>query len=204
MGDEYVYYLLDKAIELLPPTKLLKLARCHFTDAQIAERLAPDVDRNEDLVAEVKQFEKESLAGKYYDSFDVNSKNYMDVSMGTRAWFSDFRRLFQRCVANAKVVEPMRLRDAFDTLFGLLDHIDECHDDVIFFADEGGSWQVGLDWREVLPAYFKCLSACAEPQEYAARVVAVVDKHERFSRDKYLAVARRCGTAEQRKSLRGA
>ena len=39
----------------------------------------------------------------------------------------------------AKKEKPAELREAMDILFGLLDHIDECRDDVIFFADEGGS-----------------------------------------------------------------
>jgi hypothetical protein len=41
---------------------------------------------------------------------------------------------------------------AFEIVFGLLDHIDECQDDVVFFADEGGSCQIGFDWEKVLPA----------------------------------------------------
>ena len=38
-----------------------------------------------------------------------------------------------------------------DILFGLLNHIDKGNDSVVFFADEGGSWQVGVDWAKVLP-----------------------------------------------------
>ena len=88
-----------------------------------------------------------------------------------------------------------------DTLFGLLDHIDECLDDVIFFADEGGSWQVAVDWAKVLPVWFKVLSATAEPNEYAQRITAMISRHYSYGRDKMLALARRTGTPDQRKAL---
>jgi hypothetical protein len=48
---------------------------------------------------------------------------------------------------SAKRSESAEVRQAMDILFGLLDHIDECLDGVIFFAEEGGSWQVGADWN---------------------------------------------------------
>ena len=59
--------------------------------------------------------------------------------------------------------EPAEVREAFETLFGLLCHIDKVPDDVVFFADEAGSWQVGVDWDKVLPAGFTCLAKTAEP-----------------------------------------
>jgi hypothetical protein len=52
-----------------------------------------------------------------------------------------------------------------DILFGLLNHIDKGRDDVIFFEDEGGAWQVGVDWARVLPVWFKVLAATAGPEE---------------------------------------
>lgn len=67
----------------------------------------------------------------------------------------------------AKKGNPAEVRQSFDIIFGLLDHIDECLEDILFFADEAGSWQVGVDWEKVLPAWFKVLSATVEPKEYA-------------------------------------
>ena len=66
------------------------------------------------------------------------------------------------------------MREAFDLLFALLRHIDACEDDVIFFADEGGSWQVGVSWKNVLPAYFRCLAETAGPEEFAREVGAAI------------------------------
>ena len=40
--------------------------------------LRADAKRKGALVADLKKFEKASLAGDFYESFNVNSKNYMD------------------------------------------------------------------------------------------------------------------------------
>ena len=45
--------------------------------------LRADAKRKGALVADLKKFEKASLAGDFYESFNVNSKNYMDRSKGT-------------------------------------------------------------------------------------------------------------------------
>ncbi len=199
LGNEYVFRMLDDAIELLPPAKLHKLAE-KYLDLQ---RLRPDAEQatRPGLLTDVKRFEKASLAGEYYESFDVNSKNYRQQSAGTSAWIAEYLRLLDRCVNSAKKSNPAEVREAMDILFGLLDHLDECLDDVVFFADEGGSWQVGVDWARVLPVWFKVLSATAEPKEYAERITALLSCHYRYGRDKMLALARRTATPDQRKAL---
>jgi len=156
---------------------------------------------NSGLLAEVKAFEAASRKGEYYESFSVNSKNYMLTSGGTRAWIAECGRLFSRCVKASGKGVPKETCDAFEILFALLERIDECMDDIVFFADEGGSWQVGADWLKVLPAWFACLAAVAEPEEYARRVVDRVDRFARYDRDIHLAVAASLASAAQAKSL---
>ena len=167
------------------------------------ERLRPDAEPTtpRKFLTDVQRFRKASLAGEYYESFMVNSKNYMEESAGTRAWIAECLRLVDRCITSAKESDPADVREAMDILFGLLDHIDECHDDVIFFADEGGSWQVGVDWAKVLPVWFKVLSSTAAPEEYATRIKDMLSHHYSCGRDKMLALARRTATPEQRKAL---
>jgi len=199
LGSEYVFYMLDDAIELLPLAKLHKIAKKYLD----LKRLGPDAEKaaRSSLLADVKRFEKASLAGEYYESFFVNSKNYTQQSSGTSAWIAECLRLLDRCVINAKKSNPAEVREAMDILFGLLDHIDQGNDDVIFFADEGGSWQAGVDWAKILPVWFKVLSATAEPEEYAERITALLSCHYRYGRDKMLAIARRTATTHQRKAL---
>ena len=199
LGHEYIVYMLDDAIDLLPQTKLRKIAKKYID----LKRLCPDTGKaaQESLVANVKMFEKASLAGDYYESFDVNSKNFMEKSAGTSAWIAAYVRLLDRCVTDSRKGNPAEVREAMDILFGLLDHIDQCYDDVIFFADEGGSWQVGVDWDRVLPAWFKVLSVTVEPEEFAKRITDVLSRHYHYGRDKMLPIARRTATPEQRKAL---
>jgi hypothetical protein len=199
LGNEYVRYMLDDAIELLPPAKLITIAKKYID----LKRLRPDVEKvtKASLLTDVRLFEKASMAGEYYEAFAVNSRNCTQQSAGTSSWIAAFRRLLDRCVAKAKTENPMEVRDAMDILFGLLDHIDECHDDVVFFADEAGSWQVGVDWARVLPAWFKALSVTATPEDYAQRVTALLSRRYSYGRDKMLAIARRTATRPQRVAL---
>lgn len=98
LGDEYVFYMLDEAIDLLPPPKLVKLVGRYLD----VERLRPDADAAEKtLLAEVRAFDPASRAGNYYESFNVNSKNCTDTSTGTRAFIADCNRLLERCVTRA-------------------------------------------------------------------------------------------------------
>ena len=197
MGREHIYDMLDDAIDLLSDDDLLELARGYMD----LKMLQPGKQDDPDLLLSVQAFEKASLAGEYYEAFRVDSRNFTETSAGTRAWFSKFDRLMERCAAAVEEGEPGRLRRAFDILFGLLDHIDEGMDDVIFFADEGGSWQVSVEWEEVLPAWFKVLSATAGPEEYMERATLVVGSHCSYRKKEMLAEAKRTGTPGHRKAM---
>ncbi|MEW6363478.1 MAG: hypothetical protein AB1714_02440 [Acidobacteriota bacterium] len=197
MGDEYVFYMLQDAIDLLPPTKLLKLVKKYIDP----EKLQPAGEPKRDLLAGVNAFQKASLAREYYESFNVNSRNYREMSTATRAWIAECHRLLDRCIAMVKTGAPAEVRHAFDIIFELLDRIDDYREEIIFFADEAGSWQVCVDWERVLPAWFKVLSATAEPEEYARRIAGLLEHHYSYGRQKMLDVARKIATPEQRNAL---
>lgn len=197
MGSEYVFHMLDDAIALLPQDKLLKLARGYLNPAE----LRPDSEQKQNLLAEVEAFQKASLSGKYYEAFAVNSKKRTEKSGGTLAWIADCRRLLDRCVVQAKKENPDMVCQAFQVVFCLLDQIDACEDEILFFADEGGSGDVGVDWEEVLPAWFRVLSATTGPDEYAQRITAVLKCHYEHGRVKMLAVARRIATPAQHQAI---
>jgi len=46
--------------------------------------------------------------------------------------------------------------------------IDRCERDVVFFADEAGSWQVGVLWDRVLPAWFRSMSPTTEAYRFVS------------------------------------
>jgi hypothetical protein len=197
MGSEYVFYMLDDAITLLPQTKLRKLIAPYLNPAE----LRPDGARKESLLADVKAFEKASLAGKYYQAFAVNSNNYTEKSNGTLAWTADCRHLLERCVAREKKEDPKTVCQSFEIIFSLLSKIDERPDDLLFFADEGGSWEIGVDWETVLPAWFRVLSLATGPSEYSQRITTLLKRHYEYRRVKMLAAARRIATPMQRQAL---
>jgi len=197
MGSEYIFYMLDDAITLLPRTKLRKLITPYLNPAE----LRPDGAKKEDLLADVQVFQEASLAGRYYRPFGINSENYMGKSIGTLAWIADCHRLLERCVALSKKEDPAQVCRAFEIIFDLLDQIDQYNDDILFFADEGGSWELGVDWESVLPAWFKVLSATAGPSEYAQRIATLLKRHYKYGLVKMLAVARRIATPAQRQAL---
>jgi hypothetical protein len=60
LGDEYVFYMLDEAIELLPPTKLKRIVGKYLD----LKQLRPDggMPLRANLLDDVKAFEKASLA----------------------------------------------------------------------------------------------------------------------------------------------
>jgi hypothetical protein len=83
LSNEYILYMFDDAIDLLPPTKLHKIAKKYLD----VKRLRPDPEKaNPSLLTDVKLFEKASLAGEYYESFDVNWKNSTQKSTGPRCY----------------------------------------------------------------------------------------------------------------------
>ena len=190
--------LLDRAIGLLPGTRLPALVQGYVQ----LEALRPDGATRGGLLQSVVSFREASLRGEYYEDFAVNSKNFMKPSRGTETWISECERLFGRCAAEAGRRPAGEVREAFDVLFDLLRHIDEGHDDVVFFADEGGSYEVFVDWEKVLPTYFAALSGTATPEEYAGVVSGLIRDFVHDDRDRCLRAARAAGTPGQRAVLR--
>lgn len=200
MGGETVFYMLDEALDMLAPGKLAKLVAQYVP----LDRVRPDggtLATHRSLLDDVRGFDAASRAGRYYESFDVSSRNCMEKSVGTCAFIAECRRLIDRCVAQTKRSAAPETRVAFEVIFRLLRHIDDGHDDVVFFADEGGSWQVGIDWRAVLPAWFRCLARVAEPEEFAEAVVDIVDAFEPQARGRLFAAAGRVARRAQRAAL---
>ena len=196
-GNETIFFLLDDVISLLPPAKLRQLLAQYMKP----EQFVSDVAVKRDLLAEVQAFQKACFAGEYYEAFDVSWKNCTQSSLGTLAWIADFRRLLFRCVEQSKKRNVADVRRAFDILFDQLDRFDDAGDRMVFFADEGGSWMVGIDWKQVLPAWFRVLSITADPAEYARRFEAFVGRYCNYQRAELLAEARQVATPSQRKEL---
>jgi hypothetical protein len=154
------------------------------------------------LLDEVRIFHDACLRGDYFESFDVNSKNCMDTSNGTDAFMVEFERLLDKCIRASAKRRSSTVREAFELLFALLRRIDSDPDGVVFFADEGGSWQVGVDWRAALAAYFRCLANGTPAEHFAREVDRAIADFAAHDRLEHLATARRVASAEQKVALR--
>jgi hypothetical protein len=188
----------ERAIEIVPQAKLGLLVG----DMVRIDKLGEGKPGAAPLLAELRKFHDASLRGEYYESFSVNSKNFMDKSEGTEAFIAEFDRLVGQCVRTAAKGQHKSVREAFELLFALLRRIDEDPDSVIFFADEAGSWQVGIDWCEVLPAYFRCLADGTPGEDFAREADRAVSDFADYERPRHLAAARRVANAEQKVALR--
>jgi len=188
----------ERAIEVVPRAKL----RALVGDRIRLEPPADGMQRAAPLLDDVRKFHAASLRGEYYEGFNVNSQNFMEKSEGTEAFIAEFDRLVGKCVRAATKAPRAPVREAFELLFALLRRLDDDPDSVIFFADEAGSWQVGVDWRAALPAYFRCLADGAPAEEYASEVDRAIKDFANYERPKLLAAARQVGNAEQKAALR--
>jgi hypothetical protein len=126
----------------------------------------------------------------------------MDKSEGAEAFIAEFERLVGKCVRAAEKGPRPPVREAFELLFALLRRIDEDPDSVVFFADEAGSWQVGVAWRAALPAYFRCLADGTSGDEFAREVHRAISDFADDERPRQLTAARRVANAEQKAALR--
>ncbi|HYO57918.1 hypothetical protein [Archangium sp.] len=188
--------LLDRALERVPRKHLAEIAEGCLSLEEPRPATA--------LVIDVRNFHEASHRGDYYESFGVNSKNFMQKSPGTQRWIAECKRLFERCVTEAAKTPPADLREALGLLMALLRSVDEGNDDIVFWADEGGSWAVSIDWGKVLPVWFQALAATTPPEEYAREALTAIKDFDSFDRDRHLQQARTAASPAQREALQEA
>ena len=189
--------LLGRAVDILPRTRLAALVEGYVD----LEDLRPESRDAGGLLQAVKTFDTASRRGDYREDFDVNSRNYMNKSRGTQTWIAECNRLLVRCVAAAGRGKHAETWEAFELIFDLLRKLDAGEDDIIFFADEGGSWQVGVDWESVLPAWLKCLAETASPEVFAEAAITAIEEFSSYHRDRHMKEASRVASLEQHKAL---
>lgn len=163
------------------------------------------------LLDQVRSFHDAAMNGEFYEHVEINNTGRQGQSAGTDAFIAEFDRLIRRCVgAVAADIEPgvrdilsREVPDCFELLFALLCHIDEGNDDVLTFADDGSSLDVGVNWRVVLPAYFVCLAEieASSPEEFARAVDHVISDFAGRDRPHYMDAACTAANDAQRTAL---
>jgi hypothetical protein len=188
----------ERAAELVPKANLGAL----LGDFMHVDALVVPGSKRAPLIEEVQKFHSESRDGRYFERCEANTRNFKEHSGGTDAFVAEFDRLLCQCVQAVGLQPATSVREAFELLFGLLRHIDEAHDDVVFFTDEAGSWQLGVNWRMVFPAYFRCLAEAISPEEFARTVDQMIGAFAEHERPLHLKTAHRVAPAAQQAALR--
>ena len=189
--------IVERVTELLSTGKLNALLADFMPLNEVAVTSAPP-----SLFDEVRTFHAASLGGEYYEAFRGHSNNGYDQSRGTDAFIAEFDRLTRQCIRAAKTAPPLDVRETFERLFDVLRHIDKGNDDIVFFADEGGPSEVGIDWRSVFPVYFRCLALTASAHVFAQMVDQVIRDFADFERPTHVQAARRVANPAQKAALR--
>ena len=83
-----------------------------------------------------------TLDGKYWASFNINSRNYRQVPKKTHVWFDDLSRLLVECVELARRDRRGLARQCFLSLFEVMQRAYSNGD--VVFADEYGNWMLSM------------------------------------------------------------
>jgi len=138
------------------------------------------------LLEEVEQFRRDSLAGKYYQSFMINSKNWAHIPDKTDEWFD---RLGDLLKDSSKLTGQGNHAEAvacFDRLYTLIEAM-ESGDKEIVFADELGSWMIPVREEVWVADYLISLAATTTPDEFAAKAIPLIrrDSYQSFAAHTY-------------------
>lgn len=198
LNRDSLLIIAERAIELLSATQLSALLDDFV---QLAARPAEAGNAPVSLLDEVRAFYDSAMAGKYYETVEINNRGRQEQPKGTDAFIAEFHRLLHKCIRAADQEVPSGLRESFEFLFGLLRHIDEGNHDVLFFADDGSSLDVGVNWRAALPAYFSCIAETSSPEEFGRTVDKAIADFVTYDQPWYRDVARNVANDAQRIAL---
>jgi hypothetical protein len=168
---------------------------------QFAQRIPPAVRDGKSLLQEVGAFQQDSLAGKYYAPFRINSKNFMDIPEETEEWFERLGDLLQGSLHLSEQGEHEWAVACFRILYDLIETMESGEE--IVFADELGSWMIPGDTQQFIAAYLTSLAAISTPEAFTEQAVPLV-KRDRFNSfaDQVYSTALKVANAEQTRSLK--
>lgn len=149
------------------------------------------------LLEQVRQFEHESMAGRYFAPFDINSKNYMHVPEETKAWFERLGDLLTDTELLSRQGDHADAVACFRILYELVEAM--CRGEEIIFADEYGTWMIPVDEKRNIGAYLKSRAATSTAEEYAAAALPLIrrDSCESFSKNTFSAAIAAANKAQK-------
>jgi hypothetical protein len=158
--------MLDRAFDEMPP----KTQRAVFLD--LIQKSRPAKLGGRSLLDDVEEFHRESLEGRYYEPFDINSKNFSNIPEGTDEWCDRVADSLKQAMQLTSQGDHDWAVKCFVLLFDLIEKMESGEE--IVFADEMGSWMIPIDEKDWIPAYMTSLAATANPGEFAAKALPVI------------------------------
>ncbi len=157
----------------------------HDVFGKTAKEVPPSPVDGKEILATIEQFYEKSMAGYYYASFDINSKNFSDIPEETDAWFDEIGDHLEDSSILTDQGDHEMAAQCFKLLHELIDRM-EAGDEIVF-ADEYGTWMITGDEKRFIKSYLSSLSAISTPEEYANDAIPLLkrDSYESFHNKVY-------------------
>lgn len=200
-----------KRLSKLPSSTRLELLSASFDAMNERQRLAVFGDHTvpeepvpvdgKKLLRKIKQFRLDSLDGKYYAPFNVNSKNWTHVPDETETWFSELGQFLADSMALTKQGDHAGAVACFGLLYELILAMENGEE--IVFADELGSWMIPVEGKKAVAAYLKSLAATTLPEQYATVAAPLIkrDSYQNFTDQVYASAIRSANKAQKAQLL---
>ena len=137
------------------------------------------------VLEEVEDFEKNSLAGRYYAPFMIDSKNFMDIPDETEEWFQRLDELLESSTSLSQQREHDWAVACFQILYKLIDKMESGEE--IIFADEYGSWMIPGNEKDYIAAYLTSLAETSSREGFAQETIPLLkrDSYNSFAFEVY-------------------
>jgi hypothetical protein len=154
-----------------------------------------------EVVKRSKIFRDDSLGGKYYAPFALNSQNFTHIPEETQEWFEVLGDLLEESAKLTAQGEHSVAVECFGLLYELIGHMEKGEE--IVFADEVGSWMIPGEEKKYLAAYLSSLARVVTPEAFTATVLPLIQRDglQSFSGQVY-SVAMRVANKDQGASLK--
>ena len=172
------------------------------TFSSVVKNLPPAKIVGKKLLAEIKQFHKDSFHALYYAPFDINWKNFRHIPEETEQWCEKMADLLKDSSKLSKQGKHTIACKCFALLYEVIFAMDEGEE--IIFADEAGSWMIPVNESEIMADYLSSLAYITQesPEKFTKKAIPLIerDSYNSFSERVYT-LARRVANKEQQKHL---
>ncbi|MCP4544658.1 MAG: hypothetical protein GY832_46755 [Chloroflexi bacterium] len=175
----------------------MSIDQLHAVFDQTVQALPSVPVDGEVLLGRVKAFKRRSLAGYYYEPFEINSKNWTDVPEETDEWFEELGDLLKASCQLTSQGDHLHAVACFGILYQLVDKIEDGED--IVFGDEIGSWMIPGDEKDYIATYMTSLAATATTEEFTTAALVLIrrDSWQSFVTQAYASAIRAADDAQR-------